>query len=88
MNTLNKWRMRTILQRLDDALAHSVKADASRPCHTIESHTTWCIRLVREDLLDAALGDIAIEVPADDAPAPALVSKIIPGAPRIEERAP
>ena len=56
MGTLNRFEISSIINYLDSACA-----DTSKDDHGFESNATWCIRMAREKLLLAALGDVSLE---------------------------
>jgi hypothetical protein len=67
MNTLNKYQVASILNFLVSAEKNMTRALSydDRACREIwHDSATRDLRYVRERLLEAALGDIAIEAPA------------------------
>jgi hypothetical protein len=60
MGTIDKYAMRSILAYLDGALIETAKTDSP----TLESQATWCVRMARDRLLDAALAGVTVELEA------------------------
>jgi hypothetical protein len=58
MATLSKYAVLSILNYLDRALAETRKSDGP----ALECHASWNLRMAREQLLDAAITDIEVEL--------------------------
>lgn len=63
MNTISKISILDILKTLDEALALSREPDARYRAitPTYESSVTWRIRMARDQLLRAAIGEVEVE---------------------------
>lgn len=56
-NTLSRYAMRSILNYLAEASAITGKTDFPGQ----EGTATWCIRMAREQLMEAACADVSVE---------------------------